>query len=110
MDASSGVMSARPFGGGRADPPDDPTEAALRSLEWAVTAARHAAELDRRRRLRAVEVELAEHEQRARRDAERQQHAMRAALARERRTGDVRERPAVDLAGLDVRDLRIVRL
>ena len=35
---------------------------------------------------------------------------MRAALAHERRASDVRERPAVDLAGLDVRELRIVRL
>ena len=111
MGRSSGVVSARPFGGGRADAPDDPTEAALRSLEWAVIAARRAAELDRRRRLRAVEGGSAEQEQRARRDAERQRHAVRVVMARERRAGDVSRSLSVDLARLgDVSELRIVRL
>jgi len=109
-----GVLSARLLGGGWADTPDDPTEAALRSLEWAVIAAGRAAEVDRRRRLRdlAVEVEVAEQEQRARRDAERQARAVRVELARDRfaRAGGEQPRPTVDLAAVDITTLRIERL
>jgi hypothetical protein len=102
---------------GQAGAPDDPDddepsgeEKAVRALEWRIEVARRSAELDRRRRLRAVEVEIAEQELRARRESDRRQHAVRAALARERRTGDVSRSPTVDLAGLDVSQFRITRL
>ena len=99
---------------GQADAPDDPPggeEKALRAVEWRVEIARSStAEADRQRRLRAVEVELAEVEHRARRTAASREHAVRVGLARDRRTGDVSRSPTVDLARLDLEAMRIVRL
>jgi hypothetical protein len=97
---------------GQADTPDPPSpeEAAIRATEWRIELARRAGELDRRRRLRAVELELAEQEHRARRDAASREHAVRVELARDRRISGGGERTTVDLTQLDVRELRIVRL
>lgn len=110
----SGVASVRfsTGSGHRTDVPDaSPEERALRAVEWQIVIARRAAEADRRRRLRAVEVEAADQEVRARRDGERRQHAARLELSRDRaRESAERVRPAIDLAQVDLRELRIERL
>ena len=108
-----GVLSARPFGGGQADAPDEPSdeERALRAVEWQIALARRDAQLDRRRRMRDLAAETADDELRARRDAERRQRAVRVELARSRGSSHApRELPTVDLAAVDITTLRIERL
>lgn len=112
-ERSSGDVGLAVMARGQADAPDpSPEEAAVRSLEWTVIVTRRAAEADRRRRLRAVEVEVAEQEQRARRDVERRQRAVRVELARDRfaRAGGEQHPTVVDLAAVDLASLHIRQL
>jgi len=105
-------VKGAPDAGGRlqeGDPPD--ADARLAAAEHQLAELRLRAELDRHRRLAALDQAIAETEHRERMQAEEQRRAMRAELARERFTHAAkRPLPALRLRRVDLADFRILPL